>query len=309
MRNLVKVLGIIAMLAVVGLFVSCDVAPEDQTIITIAGMADSYNGNYALVGVYEDSSMEKLLGVSSALKTIKSGKVELALVSPEEGKKGEAVIVKQGVILLGIFSDDKAETSVYSGRTDRVVSLGKGPFTIDADKFIPDLTAGAPTTDPEKPAANDFGTYTTKYTSGSPAKDVTETIELAEGKFLIYDNDVGTTAATRDFIEFNIKKWESASVPTEAAYATYTGAYKFTGKIIGAKGYIPANAQSKTAPGFGTADVVANETGPDVWMFIYFKTNADGSITFIRTPFSKEGNVNAGIVTGANNSPRVYTKS
>jgi len=308
MRNLVKVLGIIAMLAVVGLFVSCDVAPEDQTLITIAGLPDSYNDNYAIVAVVEDLNEMKILGQSKLPKLIRSGQ---AKEIPLYDEKGEAVIVKQGFVILGISTDDKSENLVYSGTTDRAQSLGKGGYTIDADSFYPPIpTAPVTPGTPEKPATNDFGTYTTQYQSGSPAKTITETIELTEGQFLIYDNDVGTTESTRDYIKFTITGWESTTVPTGAAYATYTGAYKFTGKIIGAKGYIPANDQSKTAPGFVAADVKADASGPECYMSIYFKTEANGSITFIRTPFSKTGGtVNSGIVTGANNSARVYTKS
>ena len=282
---------------------------DEQTLITITGIPAGFEGKYATVIVSADSSFEKILGQSYP-KIIKNGQ---AMGIPLYGEKREPVIVKQGYIVLAISTDAKFEDQLYVGITDMVIRLGEGTFEIGASRFMPDITQAAQPNTPHenKPAAN-YGTYTTQYTSGQQAKNITETIELTETQFLIYDDDVGTTEATRDFIKFKITKWEQATVPTEATYATYTGAYKFTGKIIGARGYIPASAQAKTAPGFTIDDVKADGTGPDAWMFIYFKTNADSSITFIRTPFSKEGNVvvNSDIVTNANNNspPRVYTK-
>jgi len=208
----------------------------------------------------------------------------------------------------GTIASDNFRYAFDGDLRDKYLAGGIGTYTTTAPVGYDSVWTKQPIS---KPSIN-YGTYTTQYTSGQQAKNITETIELTETQFLIYDDDVGTTEATRDFIKFKITKWEQATVPTEATYATYTGAYKFTGKIIGARGYIPASAQAKTAPGFTFNDVKADATGPDAWMFIYFKTNADSSITFIRTPFSKEGNVvvNSDIVTNANNNspPRVYTK-
>jgi len=72
--------------------------------------------------------------------------------------------------------------------------------------------------------------------------------------------------------------------------------------MIGAKDYVPS---TKTAPYFDlSTDVKSDGTGPDCWMYIYFQ----GTGAFVRTSFSKSGNVNSGILTGNDGTARVYTK-
>lgn len=300
MKNVIKMLGIIALLAIIGGVVGCSVDAEDQTTITISDIPDAYEDNYAAILVYKDNTLDEVVGKTLYAKAIKGGVAkEIALYDDSD----QPVIVKEGIIALVI---DTAETmdeeNRYVGITDKAKTLGKGGFTVSATDFVPDITKVKPAGVTEKPAATNFGTYTTKYTNASKV-EITETIVLSETSFNISDNTGGRTGDDADHLNFTIVTWETATVPE--AYPEYTGAYKFTGKITAQKGYVPSD---KTAPGFVAAtDVKADKSGPDCWMYIYFKGET-GSITFIRTAFSKEGKVNSGVVTGADGKARVYTK-
>jgi hypothetical protein len=154
--------------------------------------------------------------------------------------------------------------------------------------------------DEEEPIEEFTGTYRTTHTITQG--EVTETIVVGLKSFKISD----TTNATLDF---KIDKWEIVETP--AAYkADYPSAFKFTGTITAASAapdtYIPS---LKTAPNFSMADVGSNT---EAWMSVYFNYDKDAPsgerYTVIRTPFSKAGNVNSGIVTNNDNAARIYNK-
>jgi len=327
MKNVIRVLGIIAILAIIGLAVSCSVDPDEQTRITITDIPEGFEGKYATVAVVESMSVSvedvKYLGAAKAGKVIKGGVAEAIPLFElkTEGKGddmkmtfGEAVKVKQGYVLLiiteteqGAFSDE--DKDLYTGVTDSAATLGEGTVEIKASRFQPDITKVAPS----KPKANDYGTYTTSYVDSGTT--YVETVVLSETEFKISDDTDGRTGANADHLYFSITSWEPVDLPT--GYTDYTGAYKFTGKITEQKNYVPSSKTAPAASGFTTtsvgADVKADKTGTTCWMYIYFKGET-GSITFIRSAFSKGATGtgvtadNKGIVTGGNNQARVYTK-
>jgi hypothetical protein len=297
MKNVIKMLGIIALLAIIVGMVGCSVDADDQTTITIKDIPAAYEDKYAAVVIVDSKDLTKILGTTLYAKPIKGNTAkEIAMYD----ESGAAVIVKEGIVCLFINSAETMDgDDLYAGRTDKAKTLGKGGFEVSAGDFVPDITKVGKE---EKPTATNYGTYTTKYKNSS-GTEITETIIITESQFKISDNSGGRTGDAADYLDFKIVKWEIGVVPED--YVEYTGAFKFTGKILGQRGYCPSD---KTAPKFTDADVDADGKGPDCWMSIYF-SGETGSITFIRTSFSKAGNVNNGVVTDAAKSPRVYTKS
>jgi len=292
MKNVIRVFGIIAMIAVIGL-VSCGVDPDDQTYIKI-DLPEGYDEAFAAVIIYDDIKGTNTLAISRA-KEISGNSVSLALFKDN----GDAIVVDKGVVGLVICTDssmdkDKGEI-LYAGATEAVLNLGKGEQTIPIEKFIPAIKA----IKKQAPAATNYGSYKTTYTLNNVS--VTEIIELSQTEFKISDDS--QSSGTADHLYFKITGWETANVPED--YPSYTGAYKFTGKITSNQGYI--SATSKTAPGFAATDANDKESGPECWMYIYFK-GTTGDITFIRTAFSKAAKINNGVVTGSDNKARVYTK-
>jgi len=139
----------------------------------------------------------------------------------------------------------------------------------------------------------------------------TETIELSSNTFNIWDTSKGakdkTEAETKgSYLKFTITKWENDTTP-DTLKDTYPNAFKFTGKILSQKDYVPS---TYTVPNGDANDVKANGSGPDFIMYLYFDINAvdeDGNaeIIFLRSSFSKDG-ANKAIVSPTEN--RVYTK-
>jgi len=306
MKNVIKMLGIIALLAIIGVMVGCSVDADDQTTITIKDIPDAYNDAYAAVVIFEDATLAKVLGTTLYAKPVKGGVAkEIAMYDDA----GAMVIVKQGIIALYI---NKAETmdgeDLYLGITDKPKTLGKGGYEVSAFDFVPDITKVKPAGTPTTPAATNYGEYSVTYKNASNV-EITETITLSETQFKISDNTDGRTGDAADYLDFSIEKWEAATVPEE--YNDYTGAYKFTGKILGQKGYVPSTKTAPAASGFTdatvAADVKADGTGTTCWMYLYFKGET-GNITFIRTAFSKGSVDNKDIITDGTKAPRVYKK-
>jgi len=315
MKNAVKILGIIAAIAVIGIFAGCGPAePDDQTRIALD--LEGYDGTFATVMIF-DSIPKELpdpndLTTLNNLTTINDKKVKtLAYSSPKEfddgyvslplfemkkkaagyEKTADAVTVDKGVVALWINSSENMKgDELYKGKTERVVALGKGTYTIDIKDFTPTLKSKVPDSEYLK-------TYEASYTN-SNSKAVVETIKLTKTRFYVSD-DVNTT---KDYLDFKIERWDEVDVPEGANYSGYDGAYRFTGKIVGQKNYVPS---TYTAPKFSKDDVDADGNGPTCWMYIYFKKSGN-DITFIRSSFSKSGNVNSGLVIGGDNKPRVY---
>jgi len=318
MKNICKFLGIIAAVAVIGFVTSCgEPDPEDRVEITITGMSMA-NGNFAILQLYkpgDDPSVKGSVARSSgAVKISGEAMGEMVYNGKNFADAGSYVIRLE---VYNNETDLRDLNRLYNGFSRANQPIAKGPNGFPATIFTPTIEASyfpAPAQDTKPPVKTNFGVYTGKGFQDN----VTETIELLEKSFFVSDNSQAADA-TKDTLTFRIDKWEEIAtkdLPSEATSGGYTGGYKFTGKIIGATagpqpsgnlGYIGSNA---TAPGFTMADVKENGSGPDCWMFIYFKGEI-GSITFIRTPFSKTGNVNEGLVKTPPNTGtvRVYTKS
>ena len=147
-----------------------------------------------------------------------------------------------------------------------------------------------------------FGTYAATYMN-SPGKIITEIIQIDKSYFRIEDND----PSGRDYLYFDIIDWESDKTPP-GYFDDYPKAFKITGRITDAKpqvsGYLYG---SKTAQGFTSEDI---SNGTTCWMYLYFDYDYsydDEDIRFIRTAFSKAGNLNENVYTD-NNMPRVYRR-
>lgn len=313
MKNIGKFLGIIAAVAVIGLAVGCgEPDPEDRIEISITGLPTTANDGFFAV-----LSLENASGASVARSTR-----DVAVKISGSTAKGEMAEFKNGswinfadadsyIIGLEVYDNETDLTDghrVYRGKTRSNQAVVKGSNAYSADLFSPSIDAGAFQSS-KPPAANNFGTYTgAGYTTG-----VTETIVLAQNAFQVSDNSKAA-GTVQDSLNFRIDRWEeipTASLPADATSGGYTGGYKFTGKMTATTtGYIPS---TQTAPNFTADDVKADGSGPDCWMSIYFKGET-GSITFIRTPFSKAGSVNEGLVRSNPVAPanvgavRVYTK-
>jgi hypothetical protein len=309
MRNLIKMLGIIAILAIIGLTFSCEVAPEDQVTITITSIPDGFNGKYAAVALLTDNTDENsIVAFSYYFLPIASGRVTAEMFDTDRkafGKDGSYYVF----ILINDDEDGETEPDAYKGISRAKQGVVKGGNSFAATIFTPTMTGPTVPVDPDKPPVNNFGTYTATYAFNATV-NVTETITLTEDSFYIKDNANGA-GATPDDLTFSIESWETADVPTSVT--GYTGAYKFSGKITAAHNdtanasstdavkrgdYIPS---TYTAPNFTRADI----NSATCYMYIYFKGEA-GNITFVRTSFTKNGTTVPAIVSPT--VTRVYTK-
>jgi len=327
MRNLVKVLGIIAMLAVIGVFISCgDVAPEDQTLITITEIPSAFEGFYASVTVSDklvNDPSYKIIA-TSYLRKISGGSVTCDMKDEED----KAAIVESGYVIIAITKKQTDKETVYVGSSTSAITLGKSAQdkTTTQLLLVPDINDGAAkylannASDAAAPDTNSFGTYITKV---NLAGATYETINFSKNTFDIFDS-------TGDSFTFTIEKWENATTPaapTDLATG-YPTAYKFTGKITAAKkagtkiqkgdtnktanyGYFNSG---NTAPSIYPSDM---DAGTPVTMYLYCSKpdETTGEIKFVRSPFSKDGSKKDPIpASGDANNPtavsglRIYEK-
>jgi len=318
MKNLFKVLGIIAMIAVVGLAVSCEVDPEDQVKISISGIGDGANGLYAFFALSPGKDKGNLAAMSDSNNKISKGGLNTYMVDTDakpfdkEGNYFVLVLIHDELI-----TNDNIKDTKYTFYTSSPVKIVKGTNSFTADQFKDDSATtledafATSVPDENKPTANDYGTYTTTYKNNA-GTDITETVVLTDTSFNISDNTGGKTGSAADHLNFKIENWEKVTVPT--TLSGYTGGYKFTGRILDQSEYVPSSKTAPAASGFSEAnratDVKADGTGTVCWMYIYFKGDV-GNITFVRSAFSRTGSTeNSSIVTGSETPPqnRVYTK-
>jgi len=294
MKNVVKMLGIIAMLAIVGFAVSCSTDAEDQTIITITGFTSKADNVYGYIIL----SKEKAVSADSQVafgqaKQISGGTLTNEMNDDSGGIYGDD---KDLFIYLGIGNsaaaaeDNARKDPLFISDSKKAVKKGDNSFPTSIFSPDPKDYFGA-----EDDAKARIGNYSCNYKS-SGGEDRIESVDMTLTSFKIYDST--------DTLEFNISEgWLYSAVPS----SDYSVGFKFTGVIKSAKYYAASGSDpealygTKTAPNFNSNDL--NKT--EAWMYLYFKS--DG--TFVRTAFSKEGFDQAGkIITGGNDSPRVYTK-
>jgi len=319
MKNLIKVLGIIAMFAVIGL-VSCEVDEEDQIGITVTGLPATVNGKYAYIRLFKSDGTGDPLAYPSKSEQISGSKVTASMVDEKSKNFG-----KEGNYVISLWINDAPVTNDNKGSALRFTtgaggkSLAKGENVRAATDFAQEVTGKSiadvfpPPKTAEETAEDEFnakylGSYKTTYklNTGSALVDQDEYIDFASSKsFKIYEKKNGAKDPD-NYLDFVITKWHpvaAASVPSG-----YTEGFKFDGYIENGapknEGTPPNIYGSKTAPGFNQADITAKT---DAWMFIYFKADK----TFVRTAFSKAGSdQSAIIITGNEPTPvnRVYTK-
>lgn len=316
MKNLIKVLGIIAMLAVIGL-VSCEVDEEEQVKITVTGIPEAANGKYAYIRLFQSDGQGEPVAYPEKNDQISGGKVTANMLS-DDGKN----FGKEGKYVISLYIHDAPITndnvgSVKKFRTGGGKDITKGENIRAATDFAQETT-GLSMTDvfassktpeeiAEEKVASFKGTYKAEYkaTSTATADDTIETIDLTDvKKFKISDAKVSAPTTVVDSLEFQIGSWAESTTPPDYA-ANYPNAFKFTGKILSStSGYYGTNSQ--TGKGIVQADI--NTT--TCWMYIYI--SSDGK-KMIRTPFSKDAaNENKNVVlyyTDPANAPlREYDK-
>jgi len=105
MKNLFKVLGIVAFIAVIGFaFVACE-EPAEPTIITITGIPDAYAGKFGVVYVHQPNVWNQEEGHSTK-ETISSNtsfKISDSRLDPVE-LNGDYMVI------LGVFNE-RADSS------------------------------------------------------------------------------------------------------------------------------------------------------------------------------------------------------
>jgi len=308
MKSMMKMVGIIAVLALIGLVSGCqtEVDPDDQTVITVTNIPDNFNGLFATVGVrYTDKKGEQL--AISVPRLISGGQVTNCSMIDSDMN---LLIVDEGQVVIIITKDEELTDKVYQGVTAGNVKLGKSAQTVNAaDAFSPSIVAAGTkyTEDTKKeealggaPSEKAFGIYICNNNlPTSPEEIQIESIYFSKTTFEIFDS-------TLDTFTFTIDKWEEADVYTASitGMENYKRGYKFTGKITAAKnagvkiestdtdlsgnstnGYFNS---SNTAPGINPSDMNKNE----VSMYLYVKEDTDGNISeFVRSSFSKDGSL------------------
>jgi len=314
MKSMMKMVGIIAVLALIGLVSGCEqeVDPEDQTLITVTEIPLGFEGMYASVTISDKLVTDPSYKIiaTSYIRKIVGG----AVTCDMKDEKGKAAIVEQGYVIIGIAKTQTDKEYVYAGSSTSPVALGKSaqtkktaelllvPDINDASKEFENLEAA--------PSEANFGTYIALKNNSTAG--VTETIVFTKTTFDIFES-------TGDTFTFNIEKWENATTPDtpSGTAATYPKAYKFTGKITSAKkggtdsdsnvtstpisstdtstGALGYFLSSNTAPEIKPSDM--NNT--EVWMYLYCKEDNKGNITeFVRSSFNKEGQVGASGTAG-----------
>jgi len=306
MKNIIKIVGIIAILAVIGFMTGCqtetEASPADQVIISISGLPDGLNGKCININLWKETSDSDPVATSfQPLTKVVNGRVSSNMVW---WGKNDKAFGDEGsyIVALGVYEDEygatKTNNQTYrAGSPKKTIIKGTNPLTVG--DFSPSLEDDFPTisTPPEgTPDAEFWGTYTSPaYTS-----PYIETVVFSETSFRVSDNE----NTPEDFLAFTITKWESFSVPTEYEDIAMKG-YKFTGFITAGQ---PVNTNiygSQTAPGFTQADIT-NKTTCHMYIF----TNGSGAnYRFYRTTFSKEtGTDSKAIVKTAAGDYREFQK-
>jgi len=314
MKNMRRILGVIATVAVIGLVAGCltEADPEDQVIISFTGFPSKANNNY-FVRMYlseeKVSNVKILANGGEKAERIRSNTGTNAMLIVDGSDKGKA-FGKAGsyYVNLSIFSgsDDITGTPVFSDWTTNKLAIGKGRNSfelLDIQVGFGDVVDYFDFVD--APDDDFFGTYT-----GAGFGTATETISFTNETFRISDNS--GDGGKENFLAFTIQKWDNAEVPAEFKTA-YPIGYKFTGIIT--DGFQINNTSTagfiygdQTAPGFTQSDIT-NKT----LCHMYIYTNGTGSsFTFVRSVFSKEGGTDKKDVvktsTAATGTARVYTK-
>ena len=311
MKNIGKIVGIIAILAVIGLMMGCELEadPDDQINVTVSGLQSGANGLFTKMYLSTDGTQPDV-AVTSAPRIVANGSSTNKMVFPDGHKNAGKAFGEEGsyFLILKVYATEAATgTPIYDGKSDGKVKFSKGGNTVASTNFKPtikdDTFPSTPTPPPQEPDQDFWGTFT-----GVGYKDsVIETIVFTKTTFRVSDDEKSGT--NQDFLEFSITKWESVDVPQQYENIAMKG-YKFTGKITGGKevqstGNTTYIYGTGTAPGFTQADI--NNTVCHMYIF----TNGSGArYSVFRTVFSKEtGTDNKTIVTKEDKTtPREYQK-
>jgi len=316
MKNKIKMLGIIAIIAIIGLAVGCGPAdPEDQIQIEITDFPSGANNYYAYILIGDTTAGTTSAQADSSSK-IEGGKVNCLMIDEKGafGKKGNyniAIYIDKDSTTVMQASSGQAEFFFYTP-SKVAVEKGANSFPASSLKSLDGKVVSDFFSNDSSPAKSNYGTYSVTYKNDSGV-NITETVTLDVDKFNISDSTGGKTpgAADADKLNFKIESWDelTTGIPTG-----YTGGYKFTGRILSQQGYIPSTYTAPTSSGFSTtnlaSDVKTDGTGTVCWMYIYF-TGGTGEITFIRTAFSRTGGTETKAIINDNNTdknPRVYKK-
>jgi len=317
MKKAMKILSFIAMAAVIGLVFSCAEPDPDAVPVSISftGLGGDYEGKYAKVILSPTAELKKYTASTRPTKV-------------ENGGFNKASIVDKNLKALGLREDKTTYYFVFIqiSTTDND-NNGKEP-TFSKSEFVAALTyqtkignsswgisggdnpfnLDGPTGKKRKAGEGDigalpeddfFGTYTATYSS-----NVVETVVFTKDSFKISDNT--KTAPNLDHLNFTIERWDLAVVPsTQTSLASYTDAYKFTGVITGGNSGTDSGTNyvygTQTAPGFTSSDFNTTKCH----MYIYYKKNENGTISFERTTFSKETGTDVKTTVAG---PRIFTK-
>jgi len=243
----------------------------------------------------------------------------------------DSITLSTDDITLSGVDDVEIDTLSGSGSTYKLKIKGfEDPGTLsvkvtNSDVATTTLTVYIYFVEPDQFPIAYRGIYSYKY---GGANGTTETITFGANLFNIYDDSKGTAEATRDYLNFTITEW-TTTTPASGYSDTYDQAYKFAGRMMKQKGYVPSTYTAPSANGFpaskdDTAGINAivkeDGTGTPCTMYIYFKEVDANNIVFIRTAFTLQSTI-PGVVLSSNNgtppagydgitkgSVRVYTK-
>jgi len=310
MKNIGKIVGIIAILAVIGFMAGCqlEVDPDDQVSITVNSLPNGANGLFTLMYL-SSNGVDYDIAITSALRGIFNGSTTNNMKYPPGHKNEGKAFGEEGnyYVILAVYDSEtpsSASTPKYTGRTTDKVKITKGGNIVAASKFTPTISDSTFPTTPTPPVGKPPSAFYGTYTGNGAKAGTTETIELTETTFKISDDE--KAPPNSDFLTFVILDWADAAVPS--TYSEYTKGYKFTGYIGDGRPNETYIYGTQTAPSFNQSDIT-NKTR--CHMYIYTKGEGT-SFTFIRTVFSKEsGTDNTTAITNGtapNTTLRVFTK-
>jgi len=331
MKKAMKILSFIAMAAVIGLVFSCaEPDPDAEPVyVTFTGL-DNYTGKSLDNGTTVDATGKSFNDLYAKVYFYSSagGKGEQATsgkdpIQIKNGKLEKVSMVNASGKPVGLKPDAKsplfvwvkiskgskdtitaAKTEIFKSKANLLFDFQIGNGVVNIKSGVNKFTlAGSDSTPGDVVPADDFfGIYTAARSS------YIETVDFKENSFYISDNEKDPNP--RDYLSFAIQKWEEADVPSTYSgnNYNYTGGYKFTGIITAGKP-VENNSiyGSETASGFSQSDINTTQCR----MYIFYKMDTAGKVTFIRSKFTKgtEAEADKTAVSGSGeNGLRVFTK-
>jgi hypothetical protein len=149
MRNIIKLLGIIALVAVIGLSMAgCELEPEEsEKAVVVTSISSTYNGKYGYVALVDSIASADIVAISLPVK-VSSGSFKGELY---DAKKSTGTSYKKFTgegsyyVMLIISNDSGGQDDVFDGITSSKVSIKDGTTSMTFTQFASNSPPVGPT--------------------------------------------------------------------------------------------------------------------------------------------------------------------